>query len=149
MNRNPTKEGRMVDARDFVKIGVLSFSAWDRLGKAVKNGPIVVKPEVQIRLDARRNGHNGYLSRTTAATVSMWGSSRYPARNLSRFRLLSPSDSLFDVVVGWIQSDPITFLPYENRGLHCYRLSEISGCPVVSPQFTLHFPIYNRNQLLS
>lgn len=29
----------MVDARDLVKMGVLSLRDWERLGKAVKNGP--------------------------------------------------------------------------------------------------------------
>lgn len=29
----------MVDARDFVKMGVLSLRDWERFGKAVKKGP--------------------------------------------------------------------------------------------------------------
>lgn len=39
MNRSPTNEGRIVDARLLVKIGVLFFRASARLGKAVKKGP--------------------------------------------------------------------------------------------------------------
>jgi hypothetical protein len=40
MNLNPTKEGRIVDARLLVKIGVLFLSESARLGKAVKKGPV-------------------------------------------------------------------------------------------------------------
>jgi hypothetical protein len=40
MNLRPTKEGKIVDARLLVKIGVLFFKASPRLGKAVKKGPV-------------------------------------------------------------------------------------------------------------
>jgi hypothetical protein len=39
MNLNPTKEGRIVDARLLVKIGVLFLSESAKLGNAVKKGP--------------------------------------------------------------------------------------------------------------
>ena len=43
MNLRPTNEGKIVDARLLVKIGVLFFKASPRLGKAVKKGPVVVE----------------------------------------------------------------------------------------------------------
>jgi hypothetical protein len=45
----PTKFGSIVDERAFVRMGVLFFSASDRLGKATKKGPVGSEDVMLVR----------------------------------------------------------------------------------------------------
>lgn len=71
---HPTKFGSMVHARALVRIGVLVFRAWARLGKATKKGPAVIvnAQEVWPQRGADACHMNTYLSRRSVLGLWTW-----------------------------------------------------------------------------